>query len=246
MTVVRGTKQFPLRVVRDRPLLRALSYVLLVAVICGTGYLSYNLGHSKGMAGREQALDDVTRLSAALLTRSNQVAELEQQIENFNLGAEIDRQANEDVRQEVIELKDQLAKLQEDNSFYRNLMAPSGNKVGLSFGAVEIVDTDVARQYDYKVVLQQLAVNHQLLNGYLIAKVVGRQNGVEVTLPLKDLSEQVSENRIKLRFKYFQTVQGRLALPEGFEPERLELEATSTGSRGVTVEKRFGWLVEEA
>lgn len=245
MVVVRGSKQYPLKVVRDRPLRRVIYVLISVALISGTGYLSYEVGHTKGMAGREQALDDVSRLSEALTTRTNQVEELEQQIANVNLGAEVDRQANEDVRQEVIDLKDQLAKLQEDNSFYRNLMAPSGNKRGLTFGAVEIVDTDIPRNYDYKVVMQQLAVNHQLLNGYLEFNVVGRLNAEEVSLPLKSLSEQVTVDRIRLRFKYFQTVQGRLSLPEGFEPERIELVASSSGRESVTVEKRFGWLVEE-
>lgn len=246
MAVVKGTKQYPLKIVQDRPYVRVLAYFVIAGLMAAIGYISYELGHRRGMAGQEQALQDVAALSTALNTRTKQVSELEQQIANIQLGAEVDRQSNEDVRQEVIDLKDQVAKLEEDNSFYRNLMAPTGNKRGLTFGAVEIIDTDSARTFDYKVVLQQLAVNHQLLNGYLSFNVIGKLNGIEAEFSLNQLSDQVSTDRIKLRFKYFQTVQGRLSLPEGFEPERIELVASSTGKEAVTIEKRFGWLVEEA
>jgi len=37
-----------------------------------------------------------------------------------------------------------------------------------------------------------------------------------------------------------------LELPVGFEPERIELTAKSTGRAGVAVEKKFGWLVQES
>ena len=40
-------------------------------------------------------------------------------------------------------------------------------------------------------------------------------------------------------------VEGELAFPEGFEPKGLEVVAKSTGKNAKTVEKKFGWLVEE-
>lgn len=246
MAVVKGTKQYPLKIVEQRPWLRMMMLFILLAAVVVTVLASFQLGHREGMAGQEKALDDVSRLQTELAISTRQTEELQQKIANVNTGAVIDRQASEDVRQEVIELKNQLAKLEEENSFYRNLMAPSGNKRGLTFGAVEVVDTDKPRVYNYKVVMQQLATNHTLLQGNLTFTVIGKLFGVEATFSLGQLSEQVSSDTIRLRFKYFQTIQGEMSLPEGFEPERIELVAKSTGSTPVTVEKRFGWLVEEA
>jgi len=67
-----------------------------------------------------------------------------------------------------------------------------------------------------------------------------------VSFKLRELSESVSTDTVKLRFKYFQTVKGELTLPVGFDPEAIELVARSIGSEAVTIEKRFGWLVEES
>jgi len=246
MAAVKGTKQYPLKIVEDRPWRHLVSIVVALILFVAGIFASFYLGYKDGMQGQERARADVARLQAELLEKSKKVEELQQQVTNINLGAEVDRQASESVRQEVIALKDQLAKLEEDNSFYRNLMAPTGNKRGLTFGSVEIVDSEKPRVYNYKVVMQQLAINHQLLNGQLTFNVVGKLNGFDATFSLNQLSEQVTTDAIRLRFKYFQTIQGELSLPDGFEPERIELVAKSTGGNAVTIEKRFGWLVEEA
>lgn len=91
-----------------------------------------------------------------------------------------------------------------------------------------------------------MATNHKMLSGFLNFKIVGRQGELPVTLSLKDVSDNVSYDNIKLRFKYFQTLEGQLVLPDGFEPQRIELLAKSSGKDSVTVEKKFGWLVQES
>lgn len=245
MAAVKGSKQYSLRVVKYRPLLWWGLGLLLLLAVAAVVFVSFQFGFMRGMSEKEKALADLARLNSELLNGQTRVKELEQQLANIKLGAEVDRQSNEDVRQEVILLKEQLAQLEEDNSFYRNLMAPTQNKSGLTFGAVEIGDTDVVRNYRYKVVMQQLATNHQLVNGTLKITIFGKLNGFDTSYALHELSSDVSAPDVKLRFKYFQNVEGRLELPEGFEPERIELVARTTGRDSATVEKRFGWLVEE-
>lgn len=245
MAIVKGSKIRPVKVVYHHPYRRALSFIVCCIIAVGAVYASFYYGQHLGLATQEQTVADVVKLQAELSQSVTRVAELEQTLENSALGAEIDRKANEDVRQEVIELKEKIAALEEENSFYRGLMAPTKNKSGLTFGAVELSETDRPRTFSYKVVMQQLATNHQLLNGTLSYKVEGRLNGETVSLPLKDLSPDVKSEPIKLRFKYFQNVEGELQLPEGFEPDGIALLARSIGKDATTVEKHFGWLVEE-
>lgn len=245
MAVVKGSKIRPVKVIYHRPFLRFFTTVGLCLIVAAAVRASFYYGHKMGMSGQEVALAQAEQLSAELEQSKARISELEQSFENASLGAQIDRQANENVRQEVIDLKEQIAGLEEENGFYRGLMAPTKNKSGMTFGAVEISETDRPRVYSYKVVLQQLATNHQLINGTLSYKVEGRLNGEEISYSLKDLSRDVDRDLVKLRFKYFQNVEGELQLPEGFEPEGISLLAKSIGKDAVTVEKRFGWLVEE-
>ncbi len=245
MAAVKGSKQYRVKVIQDRPLARWLSVLVVTLLLAAGVFASFQVGFTEGMSGQEKALADVARLTEELEEGQVRISELEQQLANLMVASEVDQQASEDVRQEVILLKDQLAELQEENSFYRNLMAPTGNKRGLTFGAVELGDTDRQRTYRYKVVMQQLATSHELLNGNLRFTIIGKMNGFDAQYALSELSEQAESENIKLRFKYFQTIEGQLTLPDGFEPERIELVANSTGRDAVTIEKRFGWLVEE-
>lgn len=246
VAVVKGSKQYRLQVVKRRPIMWWTLAILLCVVLVACAWFSFQLGLQHNAVDREKAVAEVARLTAALAGSQKSVTELQQQVANIGFGAEVDRKSNEDVRQEVIALKQELAQLQEDNSFYRNLMAPTKNGQGLAFGAVELINTERARNFRYKVVLQQLVTNHQLLNGSLRFTVLGKLNGSDIRYELHELSRDVTTPAVKLRFKYFQTIEGQLVLPEAFEPEGIELVARSTGKSSVTVEKRFGWLVEEA
>ena len=244
MNAVKGSEQYQLEVVSYRPVFRwSMRFLALCLVSAGIA-ASYVLGLREGTTLEAQAIveRDSLRLDLAEIQRS--AGEYRQKVANLELGSEVDRQASEGVRTEVIDLKAQVAGLEEEISFYKGLMSPTANKRGLTIGSLNVLATDSPRRYQYRLVLQQLATQHQLLKGYLNVSVVGRQGGELVTLPLKDLNDQLTNVNIKLRFKYFQNFSGEMLLPEGFEPIRIELLAKSTGKNAVTVEEKFGWLIQ--
>lgn len=245
MAQVKGSKQYRMRVVPYRPVRRALLTLLLLVFAVGTMVGSYYWGHDRGVTKQADAVAERDRLREEVAHLTRESEQLRQQVANLKLGSEVDEQAAEEMRQQVIELQDEIASLEEDITFYRSLMAPDDNESGLTIGSLNVLATGIPRQYEYKLVVQQLASDHQVLNGYLNFDIVGRRDGQVQTLPLRLVSPQVEAEDIRLRFRYFQNIEGRLTLPEGFEPERIELVARSTGGNAQTVEKKFGWLVQE-
>ena len=245
MARVKGSAKKRIKVIEYR--LRSiltLAATLVVSVFLAI-WAAYFTGHTLGMSGQEQALKDVKSLSSELDVWRTKANEFEQLFENSKTAAEIDRQSSEGVRQEVISLKDQIARLSEENSFYRGLMAPNEKASGLTIGSVELVRSRDSYNYNYKVVVQQLATRHNVLSGVLTFTINGQQNGIDASYPLMVLSDDVGVEQIKLRFKYFQVIEGQLGLPESFEPEGIEIVARTTGSKPQQVNKKFGWLVEE-
>jgi len=245
MARVKGSPKRRVKVVEYR--LRIVVGILaaLVLAVAGLAAAAYFGGHKVGMSGQERAKEDVQRLSTELAQWKSSAQEYEQLLENSNTAAEIDRQSSEGVRQEVISLKDEIARLSEENTFYRGLMAPNEKASGLTIGSVELVRSRDSETYNYKVVVQQLATRHSVLSGVLTFTVFGRQDGIETRYPLMDLSNDVSVEDVRLRFKYFQVIEGQLGLPENFEPEGIEISARTTGAKVQKVDKKFGWLVEE-
>lgn len=246
MAIVKGSKVYQWSVVKSRPYTRLWQACVLSALVAVAVVSAFVLGQQLAINSEARTQRDFAALQAELETVRKAEQQLRRQQENAKLGAEVDRKSLEEVRQEVIDLKAAIAGLEEENQFYRNLMSPNGDARGLSFGPIEIVQTERPRTYRYKVVVQQLATQHQLLNGTLNFSVVGRQGDEAKVLALKEISSSIDSDAIKLRFKYFQNVEGELVLPEGFEPERIELEARSSGSNSGVIEKRLTWQTRNA
>jgi outer membrane murein-binding lipoprotein Lpp len=245
MTAVKGSNPPQLVVVPYRPMRKLFISVGLILLVGFAVVASYLTGYQRSVALQDNAAVERDTLRKERTRLSRQVEELRQEVANLKLGSKVDHQASEEVRNQVIQLKAQVAELEEDITFYRGLMAPTDNARGLTIGSLNVLATGVPRQYNYKLVVQQLATNHQMLSGTLNFTVVGWRDSEQVSIPLYQLSDQVEEESIRLRFRYFQSIEGRLILPEGFEPERIELMARSTGANAATAEKKFGWLVQE-
>lgn len=244
MTIVKGSKVYEWSVVKSRPYTRIWQAGVLSTLVAAAVIGAFVLGQQLAMNSESRAQRDLAALQAELESIRKAEQQLRRQRENAKLGAEVDRKSLEEVRQEVIDLKAAIAGLEEENQFYRNLMSPNGDAKGLAFGPVEIVQTERPRTYRYKVVVQQLATQHELLTGTLNFNVIGRQSGEAKILALKEISSDIDSSSIKLRFKYFQNVEGELVLPEGFEPERIELEARPSGSNSAVIEKRLAWQAQ--
>lgn len=244
MTLVKGSKQYAMVVVRQRPWIKWLAALAVTFALLLTAGGGYWLGIEHGRPNR---VADVAGDGSA--GRLAQVEEenlsLRQQVANLKLGSEVDRKASESVRLEVMDLKNQIAALEEDISFYRGLMSPSENSKGLAIGSLSLLQAGKPGLIDYKLVVQQLATRHELLNGTLKFNILGRREGKPMTFALKDVSEEVDSVNIKLRFKYFQAIEGTLQLPANFEPQGIELVASTSGKNSVVIKKNFGWLVEE-
>ena len=76
-------------------------------------------GHFLGREGQAQAISEVVKLQELLALEQKQVATLTQELANSEVGAEIDRAANNEVRQQVVTLQEQMASLEEQNAFYK-------------------------------------------------------------------------------------------------------------------------------
>ena len=77
-------------------------------------------------------------------------------------------------------------------------------------------------------------------------ELLGKQGEIFQRFALKDVSDSISVEKIRLKFKYFQRIKGEMALPEGFIPERIELKVVAERPSKVVIDKKFGWSVKKS
>jgi len=243
MVAVKGSKQPRLKVVPYRPMRQALIFVISLALVVCAVVGSYFLGQWQGTDNQVQAIVERNQLRTERVEHLTELERLRQQVVNLELAAKVDAQAGESVRSEVRELKQHIAGLEADIALYRGLMAPNEDERGIRIGEITVNATNVPGRYRYRIVVQQVATDHPLLNGAARVQVVGRREGELLRVPLYQLSEELETDDIRLRFRYFQNIEGELMLPSDFTPEHLEVVAESTGTNAKRVEKRMDWQI---
>lgn len=180
------------------------------------------------------------QLRSQIVSQARQLEELRQWKSDAETRREIDRAALEMVRNELAEQQETITELEKGVHFYRSLMAPGELAEGLSVHSIDLKPgSDGA--YQFRILVQQSSRKHQLLTGDMKVLVHGERNGEHIAYNLSDLSEQVPDADIRLRFKYFQAIDGELKLPDGFTPTVVSTTARSNKPRRAVVQKEFPW-----
>lgn len=206
--------------------------------------VSYGLGILQGVGDQRQLQAEHRAHRALVEEQAQQLESLQRSLVNARVTADVDRESVEELRQLLKEQQQRQASLNQEIAFYKGLMSPTEREEGLSIRSFELYPGANKGRLAYKLIVQQLATKHVLLSGYITVEVVGAGPDGEQRLPLHTVSEQVGEANIKMRFKYFQTVEGELALPAGFRPQRVEVAATASKPKYARVDKQFGWVVQ--
>ncbi len=219
-----------------------LALTLAAALVLGAGFV---LGRQAAFSG--VGIDPLRYRAQgeALQAAQAEQAELSRQLGVLVARHEVDRTALELVRQELAGQREQIAGLEEGIRFYRSLMAPGEIAQGFSLRKIELVAREEPGRYGFRIVAQQEARKHTPLQGELYAEVSGQQAGEPRSYPLAELSADLESTILPLRFRYFQSIEGVLVLPEGFEPQAVSVVATLSSPNKAEAREQYPWQVQE-
>jgi hypothetical protein len=244
MAAVKGSKQLKMVVVPYRPwrtwwAIGGFMAVLLVAALGAYffGYYQTLARNGDALAQRNALLEQVDQLESSNTALQDQVLSLEQ-------SASLDKEALNSVQRTIVSLREQISQLEEDVLFYKQIVSPGNEETGLMIGQLDLVRRDEAGGIRYRLELKQQGNNDDVITGHVNVNVLGQQEGQEVSIPLRSLSDSIEDLDIKLQFRYFQNIEGELSLPAGFEPQKVQILAVAEGDNAKTVQKSFGWLVQ--
>ena len=226
-----------------RFLVRALLVVLLVALALGSYYYGrWSIWHERGAAVVER-----NELRTLTREQKKELVDLRRRVLVTESSNAVDRRAYQEVQQTVLNLNARIAQLENELHFYQRVMAPETIDQGLRIDSLELRPAGEDRAYEYQVVITQVADNNNFIEGRALISLVGSRGQTKnVTLPLKDVSEDVDDLSVRFRFRFFQNITGRLTLPDDFEPEKVQVILQSTGNRAMRIEQEFDWSTQEA
>lgn len=232
-------------VVPHRPTRRLLVNCSLILLFATTTFIAYRFGLQSGADQERVDQLDRSQLAAEVLILEEENSSLRSEIALLDRSSVMDQQANNEVQETILTLRERVAELEQDVLSYRQAMSEEFEDVGLVVDQMDIESTELAGRFNYKLVMRQEQTNNETyLIGHARVSILGSIGGEQLELPLHEISDAEDLLEIKLRFRYFQNIEGQLQFPEGFMPEVIEIYAVETAPMAKTVNKSLPWVVE--
>jgi hypothetical protein len=233
---------FPAPLTRKGLWLAAGAVALLVAL---AAWLAYAAGERS--AGRNASSEAESRsvLEGQLERVEFENKRLHARVAELEMARRLDRDAYGQIERTLGDLQSQLARQSDDLAFYRSIVSPADGIQGLRIQRFEVLQGEKPREVQLRVTLVQ-AMRHESEVSGLVQLTL---NGMQAGAPAKHtVGELVGRPRAQLpfSFRYFQTIEQTVTLPEGFEPYETEVRVQSSKLRGGPVQKAFAWKLGTA
>ncbi|MCU7916342.1 MAG: hypothetical protein KZQ65_10730 [Candidatus Thiodiazotropha sp. (ex Gloverina cf. vestifex)] len=199
------------------------------------------MAYQQGSAGEATGLavlqPDAKSKIAALEKERDQ---LRRELTMVKQAAEIDRESILTIRDQIKIFQDERLKMEEELAFLRGIVSTTSKKTVLKVQNFRLEPGLETRQFHYKFSVSQVINSGIVAKGKIELSVEGLQGGRTKLLSLNQVSPDDVES-IKMRFRFFQNVEGKLLIPEGFEPATINIEVKPTGKKLAPVKETFNW-----
>ncbi|MCU7796223.1 MAG: hypothetical protein KZQ75_03735 [Candidatus Thiodiazotropha sp. (ex Myrtea spinifera)] len=214
-----------------------LKILLMILVICGVAWVAYQQGSAGEASGFAVLQPDAKRKITALEKERDQ---LRRELTMVKQAAEIDRESILTIRDQIKIFQDERLKMEEELAFLRGIVSTTSKKTALKVQNFRLEPGLETRQFHYKFSVSQVINSGIVAKGKIELSVEGLQDGRTKLLSLNQVSPDDVES-IKMRFRFFQNVEGKLLIPEGFEPATINIEVKPSGKKLAPVKETFNW-----
>ena len=230
--------------VAGRPWLRRLAAAAVVLVAGLLLAFAYHRGQvSAGLDAAQVALDRRELVARAeRLERQN--SKLNARVAELEMARKLDREAYGQVEQTLGELQSQLSRQADDLAFYKSIVSPADGIQGLRIHRFEVRPGAGPREYLLKLTLIQSMRHESVASGLVQVVVQGMQGDRPARYTLGELLDQ-PKAQLPFSFRYFQTIEQGVTLPEGFEPFEAEVQVRS-GKLRFPMQQSYPWKADAA
>jgi hypothetical protein len=216
----------------------ALAFALVVA------WFAY--GHGQRTAGHDAAVDAARRqlLEGQVEQLRQENERLHAKVAELDMARRLDSEAYGEIERTLGDLQSRLARQGDDLAFYRSIVSPADGIQGLRIQRLTVLPGEGPREFRLQLTLIQAMRHESNVSG--LAQIT--LSGVQGELPRKyTVGELVGHPRAQLpfSFRYFQTLEQSVTLPDGFDPYEADVRLQSSKLLGGPVQEAFPWKVAE-
>ncbi len=216
---------------------RVLIGILIVVAV----WLVYEFGRITAGYNVVDAAAERRQFRGRIQALEDRSTELKQEVAMLRTHREVDREAYREVEGSLLTLQAKIQEQQDAIAFYRGIVSPADGNPGLRVQNLTLTRGREEREFNLRLVLVQAMKHDRKVSGNVNLIVEGRQDGQDRTYPLADLVPDDTAGDWPFSFRYFQDFQRQLILPDGFTPERINVEVQSKSRSIGSIEESFAW-----
>jgi cell division protein FtsB len=218
----------------------AVAIAIVVALAFG-GYLTFEMGRLQADYNVVESAQNRKQYEARIVELEKRIGSLKQEIALLETHRDIDREAYKDIEMSLGALQEKIQEQGDAIAFYRGIISPTDGQRGLRVQDLRLSKGRDDRQYYVRLVLVQVMQHDRSVKGEVNFSLEGAQDGVETTYNLEQLVAADEDSHWPFSFRYFQNFDRQLILPEGFLPERINIEVHSRTKSIASVKQSFLW-----
>jgi len=218
---------------------------VIVIVATVGGYLVYEFGRIQagydvvGAAGERRAYEE--RIDGL----EDEISALKEQVALLETHRDIDREAYREVEASLTELQAKIQEQRDAIAFYRGIVSPADGNKGLRVQDLKLTRGKNEREYNIRLVLVQALKHDRKVSGNVNLTIEGEVDGVEKAYSYAELLPDEADAAWAFSFRYFQDFNRQVVLPDGFTPQRVNVEVKSRTRSISSIEESFTWATSQ-
>jgi hypothetical protein len=223
---------------KRRAVLLASSVLLALVAIYG----AFELGRYDAGFRVVDSVQGAFSASARIRRLEAENSRQREQLEAAAVTRRVEREGYKQVERNLGDMQSQIARLNQDLSFYRGLVQPD-SLVHVKVQQMQIVPDGAAGRFRLKFVLMQTGKPAASVTGNATATIDGLLGGKPVSLSYAQVSS-TQRASLSYSFRYFQDYDEPVQLPPGFEPTRIGVEIHSGRDAAHVFRQAFVWKTQ--
>jgi hypothetical protein len=204
-------------------------------------YTMFELGRYEAGFRVVDSVRGALAASARIRGLETENAQLRQELAAADVARRVDREGYKQVERSLGDMQSQIARLNQDLSFYRGLVQPDAS-VHVKVQQMQIVPESPGT-FHLKFVLMQTGKPEKEVSGSATMLVDGLLDGKPVTLTFAELSP-THHISLAYSFRYFEDYDEIVKLPAHFEPTRVGVEIHAGRDTAHSFRQAFVWKAQ--
>jgi hypothetical protein len=187
----------------------------------------------------EQAIERQERL-IGVLKKENR--ELQQRYTKMEHLRGIDQESLSNLYDQLKADQNERLKVEKELAFRKGMVSSDPEKVVLQLQKLRLQPGKEENSFQYAFTVNRALKGTEYLEGFAYLTLTGEQEGKKRSIPFKQVNVD-KKDKIKLRFKHFQSIEGEMQLPSGFKPSGVTIEVRPVNGKIKSVKKSYKWVL---